>query len=113
MVIEYACASADERWIAREMGIAIGTVKNHKVRAFGHLGFSRVIELILRKQEERVETNKFVVIGKYEDGADTVIVSREITAPTKEIAETIFKMALEGEGMGTPIIETSYGPYAK
>jgi len=106
-------AGAQEKWVARELDISIRTVKNQKWDAFNRLDVRSIVEFILRRQEERMETNKFVVIGKYEDSTNTIVVSREVVAPTAEIAETIFKMALEGEGMGTPIIEACYGPYTK
>lgn len=112
MVIEYAGADATGKWIAQEMGVSISTVKAAKWIAFNRLGARTILEIVLRRQEERMETSRYVVIGSYEDGTTTIIVSREIVAPSVELAESLFKMVLESEGMGTPTIETTYGPYA-
>jgi DNA-binding CsgD family transcriptional regulator len=51
MVFEYSAAGATERWISREMGIKLQTVKNHKYEVFKKLDITNILEAVIRLRE--------------------------------------------------------------
>lgn len=111
--IDLACRGLSEKQIARCMNVRVRTVKNTKWEAFRLLGVRSTVAMVVQLQEERMAMQRYVVIGKYEDGTETAIVSRELIAQSSEHAAGSFKMDMEAEGHGTPEIVAVYGPYVK